>query len=207
MEGDPRVAFFVSGHRGRRLGYSPPMIRPRSRTAIVAALLPGLIAAPAFACQEAASPPLAALARLPAAQCGAILANIRDTHRMDRGACPSAGGNGSDPAFCRLVELGDAATSCLLDKVTDTAPMPNPGCPDMSRGRYAVGDLAYSVLTHLHDLPWQAPLPADVQARMRQAGASAYYDYVHAEPAARRQLRDWVTRSVHPAARPAAARP
>lgn len=155
-------------------------------------LVTALMAGPAFACgsDAPASTLQPATSRIPAAQCELLLARIQDVHRLHPEACRR--GAPADPAFCRLVALGKPADACLLEKMTDTRRMTDPGCPQMSGGRYAVGDSAYHTLVAVHGLTWDAPFPARVRARIDQVGAHAYYDYVNDDPGARRHLRDWV---------------
>jgi hypothetical protein len=178
-----------------------------ARLVLATALVSAFVAGPALACQDGSpSPrPKLPLARTTGSQCGLLLAQIRDVHQMHPEACREPGSRG-DPAFCRLVELGDPATACLLDKVTDTTRMPDPGCPGMSGDRYAVGDLAYVTLVSLHGLEWNAPFPAAVRADIRRKGAYAYYDYVNGDPHARRHLRDSLARQLRARKPPHAGR-
>jgi hypothetical protein len=86
-------------------------------------------------------------------------------------------GEGSDDIYAGLRRLGEAAVPCLIDKITDATPMPDPRmAPKYSRT--VVGDVAVFVLVRITATEFQVLLPTDVQENYRSRGVYAYFDYV-----------------------------
>lgn len=103
-----------------------------------------------------------------------------------------------DPVYNRLLELGMAASGCLIDQVGNNSIMNNPSTAP-SGSQVAVGDVAFFVWLDVSGAPLEELLPPEVVAKLEERGIFAYYAYV-AVPGKRRELqtrmREWVER--HP---------
>jgi hypothetical protein len=99
-------------------------------------------------------------------------------------------GEGRDEVYLELMQAGDTVVPCLIDRITDTTPMPDPRMAPQYAGT-AVGDVAVFMLVRITGTEFQALLPQDVQADYSARGVYAYFDYV-AHPEHRTELqREW----------------
>jgi len=96
-------------------------------------------------------------------------------------------GQGSDEAYVDLMKAGDSAVPCLIEKITDTTPMPDPRMAPKYSGT-VVGDVAVFMLTRITETEFQALLPEEVKESYRDSGVYAYFKYV-AEPEHREELQ------------------
>jgi hypothetical protein len=109
-------------------------------------------------------------------------------------------GQGQDDAYLALMGAGDAVLPCLIDRISDTTPMPDPRMAPRYGGT-VVGDVAVFMLTRKTGRDFTEFLPDDVKASYAIRGVYAYFDYV-AEPAHRRDLQErwrewWAQQSSH----------
>lgn len=101
-------------------------------------------------------------------------------------------GPGSDELYRGLLEMGDAAVPCLIDRIADTTPMKDPRMTPSYSG-FVVGDLAFFILIRITGVDGYEMLPEDVRAQYKEKGYFAYFDYV-AIPSHRLDLqRRWRT--------------
>ncbi len=102
-------------------------------------------------------------------------------------------GLGNDEAYLALRNAGEAVVPCLIEKITDTTPMPDPRMAPKYSGT-VVGDVAFFMLLDITGLEFEALLPDEVRESCRVNGVYAYFDYVaNSEHRAQLQqrLRDW----------------
>lgn len=93
-----------------------------------------------------------------------------------------------DAAYNALTEAGERAVPCLIEKVADPTPMPDPRqAPKISGTR--VGDVALFVLADITKLDFVAMLPASVRGKFKNEGIYAYHEF-----AAKRRNRGWLRR-------------
>ena len=101
---------------------------------------------------------------------------------------PFKGEEGVDDSYDALIKAGDSLIPCLIDKITDTTPMPDPRqtpkFPDVR-----VGDVAYFVLVDVAKIDFIEPFPANVREAYKQEGVYAYFRFVE-KPANRKILQD-----------------
>jgi len=82
-----------------------------------------------------------------------------------------------DPVYQALVDAGEAALPCLIEKVADATPMKDPrGIPGPTDTR--VGDVAYFVLVRIAKLDFIELLPGVVQKQYETEGVYAYHEFV-----------------------------
>ena len=102
-------------------------------------------------------------------------------------------GQGQDEAYLALMNAGEAAIPCLIDKITDVTPMVDPRMAPTYQG-IVVGDVAIIMLVRITEMDFPELLPDEVKEDYRVRGVYAYFDYT-AEPANREALqhrwREW----------------
>lgn len=140
--------------------------------------------------------PAAATATLGAATATLSEAQVLCSLVSEIKVLPMKGEKGIDTIYDALIAAGDAVVPCLIDKVADTTPMPDPRqTPKFSET--TVGDVAFFVLVDSTDLDFIAPLPPEVRQAYRDEGVYAYFDYVAKidnRLKLQRNLRDWRSR-------------
>ena len=83
----------------------------------------------------------------------------------------------SDPIHVALLEAGEAALPCLIEKVADSTPMKDPRkMPGPTDTR--VGDVAYFIIVDIGKLDFIELLPAKVQKEYETEGVYAYHWFV-----------------------------
>lgn len=109
---------------------------------------------------------------------------------------PFKGERVDDEAYNSLIDAGEVAIPCLIEKITDTRRMGDPRhaptYPDVR-----VGDVAYFVLIEVTKLDFIEMLPAAVQKQYKNDGVYAYFRYVQRKQnreQLRRSLREWYRR-------------
>ncbi|NJN63601.1 MAG: hypothetical protein HC882_01145 [Acidobacteria bacterium] len=102
-------------------------------------------------------------------------------------------GLGTDEAYLALMNAGEAVVPCLIEKIIDTTPMPDPRMAPKYPGT-VVGDIAFFILLEITGTELEGLLPETVRESFRVNGVYAYFDYV-ANSDNRVQLqqrcRDW----------------
>ena len=95
-----------------------------------------------------------------------------------------------DPIYDGLMEKGREAVPCLIEKITDTTPMPDPGSPAVQD--YKVGDAAVFILLFITGEKWQPEtmLSPEYAKHWKDDGIYAYYAYVE-KPANRKKMQFW----------------
>jgi hypothetical protein len=100
---------------------------------------------------------------------------------------PFKGEKGKDTAYDSLITAGDSVVPCLIDKIADTSPMPDPReTPKFADTR--VGDIAYFVFTDITKIDFVAPLPPEVRRDYEDDGVYAYFRFVE-KPENRKKLQ------------------
>jgi hypothetical protein len=97
-------------------------------------------------------------------------------------------GQGRDEAYLGLMAAGEAAVPCLIEKISDTTPMPDPRMAPRYHGT-VVGDVAIFMLVSITGIEFPELLPEAVKESYSVKGVYAYFDYV-AKPAHRRNLQE-----------------
>lgn len=101
---------------------------------------------------------------------------------------PFKGEEGVDASYDSLIKAGDSLIPCLIDKITDTTPIPDPRqapkFPDVK-----VGDVAYFVLVDIAKIDFIEFFPANVREAYKQEGVYAYFRFVEKQ-ANRKKLQD-----------------
>lgn len=101
-----------------------------------------------------------------------------------------------DPVYLEFVKAGDSAVPCLIEKITDATPTPDPREAPVEDT--VIGDIAYFVLVRITALDFIEMLPDAVKADHKIEGVRAYFRYV-ASPQNRKELqtrlREWYRRS------------
>jgi hypothetical protein len=104
-----------------------------------------------------------------------------------------------DEAYIHLLRAGREAFACLVDRITDTTPMPDPRkAPKYADTR--VGDVAHFILANLTGVPFDEFFPEEVKARYRVDGVYAFFEFV-ANPLNRAILqerwRSWLAENAY----------
>jgi hypothetical protein len=94
----------------------------------------------------------------------------------------------SDAAYRDIIGAGRSAIPCLVDRVTDVTPMPDPRKAPPAPG-FVVGDLAVMLLAEVSGVPFDDLMPEEVRRRLPHDGVYAYFAYV-ATPSNRKALQD-----------------
>lgn len=98
-----------------------------------------------------------------------------------------------DGAYNELIDAGEKAIPCLIEKITDTTEMEDPRCPRFT-DNFKVGDMAYFVLLDIGGIGFEQMLPAETQELIKTEGAFAYHWYVEEEGNRDRlqdRLKEW----------------
>lgn len=95
-----------------------------------------------------------------------------------------------DPIYDGLMQKGREAVPCLIEKITDTTSMPDPGSPTVKD--FKVGDAAVFMLLYVTGEKWQPEtmLSPEYAKHWKNDGIYAYYEYVE-EPANRKKIQFW----------------
>lgn len=92
-----------------------------------------------------------------------------------------------DPVYLEFVKAGDSVVPCLIEKITDATPTPDPR--EAPHEDTAIGDIAYFLVVDITHLDFTAVLPDAVKADYKVEGVRAYFRYV-ASPENRSRLQD-----------------
>jgi hypothetical protein len=85
---------------------------------------------------------------------------------------------GQDPVFDEIVRANDEVVPCLIEKVTDTTPMPDFTNDDVSKHhKILVGDIAVGLLQNITHVDLHPMIP-DSFRHAEDSGDAAYYAYV-----------------------------
>ena len=80
-----------------------------------------------------------------------------------------------DPAYNALIAAGEKVIPCLIEKVNDTTPMPDPRqAPKVDT---VIGDVAFFVLLNTTKVDLMKLLPPEVQKKFDEEGVYAYFRY------------------------------
>jgi hypothetical protein len=97
---------------------------------------------------------------------------------------------GEDPIYDAFMRAGNSAVPCLIDRVVDVNPMPDPRSePGYADVEFKVGDLAYFLVIDITKLDFTELLPSKVRKEYESDGVYAYFKFVR-NPANRRKLQD-----------------
>lgn len=104
----------------------------------------------------------------------------------------SPGQLADDPVYDGLYKQGMAAVPCLVEKITDTTPMSDPGPGPASTPDYRVGDAAVFILLMITKTEWQPEtmLSPEYAKRWKSDGIYVYYSYVE-KLENRKKLQAW----------------
>jgi len=97
-------------------------------------------------------------------------------------------GEGTDEAYLRIMSAGKRAIPCLIDKITDTAPMVDPRMAPAYRG-IVVGDIAVFILARITGRRFSEFLPNEAADAYEVEGIYGYFRYV-ADPTHRQAIQD-----------------
>ena len=99
--------------------------------------------------------------------------------------------NDTDPIYEALIAKGKEAMPCLIEKITDETPMPDPR-EAPSWQYYKVGDTAVFILVRIanDDEILQEMLPVKYRKEWKTNGVYAYFNYV-SESKNRDELQRW----------------
>jgi hypothetical protein len=81
-----------------------------------------------------------------------------------------------DPIYNGLMKMGEKAIPCLIDKLTDKTPMPDPR--QAPTANVSVGDVAFFMLWDITERPIEESLPPDIRETYKAEGIWAYLKYV-----------------------------
>jgi len=97
-----------------------------------------------------------------------------------------------DPVYNKYAAHKNDAIPCLIDKITDTTPMQDPGLSPAVVNDFCVGDAAVFTLLLLTGEEWRpdSMLSPEYAARWKSEGVFAYYRYVE-DPANRKRIQSW----------------
>jgi hypothetical protein len=84
----------------------------------------------------------------------------------------------SDAVYNELIAVGHPAIPCLVDKIDDATPMPDPRKAPPIPGGVAVGDVALFVLSDVSSVDFKDLLPPEVLKEWPEQGVYAYFAYV-----------------------------
>ena len=96
-----------------------------------------------------------------------------------------------DPIYLGLMEAGEKAIPCLVEKITDTKVIDDPNDASQVIG-FTVGDAATFMLLYITNEDWQpgSMFPQVVAKQWKSEGVYAYYAYVE-KPKNRRAFQQW----------------
>jgi hypothetical protein len=89
---------------------------------------------------------------------------------------PFVGEPGEYPLFNEMIAAGDSLVPCLIDKVTDSTIMRDPG-PGPTIGGFTVGDAAFRMIIYITREDQRSFLPEEVRAEWEDHGIYAYYKF------------------------------
>jgi len=102
-------------------------------------------------------------------------------------------GEGGDDVFLKLMEAGELAIPCLIDRITDTTPVPDPRMAPTFHGT-VVGDIAVFMLARITERSFADFLPQEAADAYQVEGIYGYFRYV-SDPthrqAVQEQWRGW----------------
>lgn len=104
-----------------------------------------------------------------------------------------AKGRGSDPVYLAIMESGHTVVPCLIEKITDTTPMPDPRMAPSYDG-VVVGDVAFFLFVRIARVDFAAMLPDPVRREYGEQGVYSYFSYVSDFPGRlelQQRCRDW----------------
>lgn len=81
-----------------------------------------------------------------------------------------------DPIYNGLMKMGEKAIPCLIDKLTDKTPMPDPR--QAPKANVLVGDVAFFMLWDITERPIEESLPPAIRKTYKTEGIWAYIKYV-----------------------------
>jgi len=84
----------------------------------------------------------------------------------------------NDPVYNELIAVGRPAIPCLVDKIDDATPMPDPRKAPPIPGGVAVGDVALFMLSDVSGVDLKDLLPPEVLKELQEQGVYAYFTYV-----------------------------
>lgn len=104
----------------------------------------------------------------------------------------------TDPIYESLIIKGDDALPCLVEKISDTTPMPDPRYSVPHWQHYKVGDTAVftllDIVSRQDDSEWEKLMVESLSPKYANEwdtnGVYAYFNYV-SEPKNRRELQNW----------------
>ena len=110
---------------------------------------------------------------------------------------PTHDPNITDPIYESLIAKGDDAISCLVEKISDETPVPDPRYSVPRWQHYAVGDTAVFTLVDIlrkNEIEREKllieMLPSKYREEWKTNGVYAYFNYV-SEPRNRKELQRW----------------
>ncbi|MGB7210004.1 MAG: hypothetical protein WBD27_15195 [Pyrinomonadaceae bacterium] len=104
----------------------------------------------------------------------------------------------TDPIYESLIAKGEDAIPCLVERITDNTPVPDPRYSVPHWQHYAIGDTAVFILLDIlskgDDDEWERRLLESLPQKYRDEwetnGIYAYFNYV-SEPKNRKELQRW----------------
>lgn len=129
------------------------------------------------------------------------ISNMTSSELCDRlisiDTMPSRDPNITDPIYESLIAKGGEAIPCLVEKISDKTPMPDPRYSVPHWQHFAVGDAAVFILIDIlrkDDLEREKllieMLPPKYEEEWETNGIYAYFNYV-SEPQNRKELQAW----------------
>lgn len=111
---------------------------------------------------------------------------------------PTFDPNETDPIYEALMLKGEDAIPCLVDKISDLTPIPDPRYSVPHWQHFVVGDTAVftmlDIISRHDDGRWeelmQDSLPPKNRGEWKTNGVYAYFNYV-SEPRNRKELQRW----------------
>ena len=91
---------------------------------------------------------------------------------------PFKGELGYDKSYDRIAVHIDSYRECLIKAILDTTPIKDPG-EGPKRAPYAVGDLAFNVLTATGQIRFSTCIPQQVQRQVDEVGVMAFQEWLH----------------------------
>lgn len=84
----------------------------------------------------------------------------------------------TDPYHLVLRSDPKSASACLIDRITDPTPMADPRFEPTKVDGFAVGDLAFFILSDLGVVSFEGVLPREVAQQLTDRGVFAYFDWI-----------------------------
>lgn len=124
----------------------------------------------------------------------ALCSRIKEIKRLPfRNEGPAANYDYFGEVYAGLRKLAGKAAPCLIERIADTARMPDPRqAPTVAS--VAVGDVAFWILADITDLPYDEMFPSELRERFRSEGVYAYFDWVKKKKNRRllqKNVRSW----------------